>query len=137
MIWFCWVLWYIHLCTLFIIIIIIMSCRQHGYLRPSLATSPYHSSPPAGLQGYILCPHIVAVCDLIYTYILNIYFLVSLGFMAYQPLYIFQCQVPFYPYILNMISIQILLITFLNEPELFFFCDRLNGSTYFYQIRII
>ena len=45
-----------------IIIIIIMSCRQHGYHWPSLATSPYHSSPPAGLQGYILCPHIVAVC---------------------------------------------------------------------------
>ena len=39
-----------------------MSCRQHEYPRPSLATSPYHSSPPAGLQGYILCPHIVAVC---------------------------------------------------------------------------
>ena len=45
-----------------IIIIIIMSCRQHGYHWPSLATSPYHSSSPAGLQGYILCPHIVAVC---------------------------------------------------------------------------
>ena len=45
-----------------LIIIIIMSCRQHGYPWPSFATSPYHSSPPAGLQGYILCPHIVAVC---------------------------------------------------------------------------
>ena len=44
------------------IIIIIMSCRQHGYPWPSLATSPYHSSPPAGLLGYILCPHIAAVC---------------------------------------------------------------------------
>ena len=39
-----------------------MSRRQHGYPWPSLAISPYHSSPPAGLQGYILCPHIVAVC---------------------------------------------------------------------------
>ena len=39
-----------------------MSCRQHRYLRPSLATSPYHSLPPAGLQGYILCLHIAAVC---------------------------------------------------------------------------
>ena len=39
-----------------------MSCRQHGYPLPSLTTSPYHSFPPAGLQGYILCPHIVAVC---------------------------------------------------------------------------
>ena len=44
------------------IIIIIMSRRQRGYPWPSLAISPYHSSPPAGLQGYILCPHIVAVC---------------------------------------------------------------------------
>ena len=44
------------------IYIIIMSCHQHRYPWPSLATSPYHSSPPAGLQGYILCPHIVAVC---------------------------------------------------------------------------
>ena len=43
-------------------VIIIMSCRQHGYPWPSLATSPYHSSPPAGLQGYILCLHIAAVC---------------------------------------------------------------------------
>ena len=43
-----------------IIIIIIMSCRQHGYPWPSLATSPNHSSPPAGLQDYIPCPHIAA-----------------------------------------------------------------------------
>ena len=43
-------------------IIIIMSCRQHGYPRPPLATSPYYSSPLAGLQGYIPCPHIAAVC---------------------------------------------------------------------------
>ena len=42
-----------------------MSRRQHGYPWPSLATSPYHSSPPAGLQGYILCPHIVAVCKFV------------------------------------------------------------------------
>ena len=39
-----------------------MSCRQHGYPWPSLATSPSHSSPPAGLLGYIPCPHIAAVC---------------------------------------------------------------------------
>ena len=47
------------------IYIYIMSCRQHGYPWPSLATSPYHSSPPAGLQSYILCPHIVAVCKFV------------------------------------------------------------------------
>ena len=40
------------------IIIIIMSCRQHGYLWPSLATFPYRSSLPAGLLGYIQCPHV-------------------------------------------------------------------------------
>ena len=44
------------------IIIIIMSCRQHGYLWPSLATSPYHSSLLAGLQGYIPYLHIATVC---------------------------------------------------------------------------
>ena len=39
-----------------------MSCRQHGYPWPSLATSPYHSSLLAGLQGYIPYPHIAAIC---------------------------------------------------------------------------
>ena len=39
-----------------------MSRRLRGYPRPSLAISPYHSSPPAGLQGYIPCPHTAAVC---------------------------------------------------------------------------
>ena len=34
-----------------------MSYRLHGYL----ATSPYRSSPPAGLQIYIPYPHIAAV----------------------------------------------------------------------------
>ena len=42
-----------------IVIIIIMSCLQHGYPRPSLDTSPNHSSLLAGLQGYIPYPHIV------------------------------------------------------------------------------
>ena len=45
-----------------IIIIIIMSCRQQGYPSPSLATSPYRSSRPVGLQGYISYPHIAAEC---------------------------------------------------------------------------
>ena len=48
-----------------IIIIIIMSRRLRGYPWPSLAISPYHSSPPAGLQGYIPCPHIAAVCKFV------------------------------------------------------------------------
>ena len=45
-----------------IIMIIIMSCRKHGYPWPSLATSPCRSSYPAGLQGYIPYPHIAAGC---------------------------------------------------------------------------
>ena len=45
-----------------IVIIIIMSCQQHGYPWPSLATSPYSSSLLAGLQGYIPYPHRAAVC---------------------------------------------------------------------------
>ena len=53
---------YIYIYVYIYIYIIIMSCRQHGYPWLSLATSPYYSSPPAGLLGYILCPHIAAVC---------------------------------------------------------------------------
>ena len=39
-----------------------MSCHLHGYPSPSLATSPYHSSLLASLQGYIPYPHLAAVC---------------------------------------------------------------------------
>ena len=42
--------------------IYIMSCRQHGYLWPSLATSSYRSSRLAGLHGYIPYPHRAVVC---------------------------------------------------------------------------
>ena len=45
--------------------IIIMSRRLRGYPWPSLAISPYHSSPPAGLQDYNPCPHIAAVCKFV------------------------------------------------------------------------
>ena len=45
-----------------LIIIIIISCRQHGYPRPSLTTSQNRSSALAGLQGYIPYPHIAVVC---------------------------------------------------------------------------
>ena len=48
-----------------LIIIIIMSRRLRGYPWPSLAISPYHSSPPAGLQDYNPCPHIAAVCKFV------------------------------------------------------------------------
>ena len=44
-----------------IIIIIILSCRQHGYPWPSLAIPPYSSSLLAGPQGYIPYPHRAAV----------------------------------------------------------------------------
>ena len=57
---------YMYICiNLYIIIIIIMSRRLRGYPWPSLAISPYHSSPPAGLQDYNPCPHIAAVCKFV------------------------------------------------------------------------
>ena len=43
-------------------IIIILSCHQHGYPWPSLATPPYRSSLLAGPQGYVPYPHIAAGC---------------------------------------------------------------------------
>ena len=43
-------------------IIIIISCRRHGYPWSLLATSPYRSSPLVGLQGHIPYPHIAAEC---------------------------------------------------------------------------
>ena len=42
--------------------IIIMSCWENGYPWHSLATSPYRSSPLAGLQRYTPYPQIAAVC---------------------------------------------------------------------------
>ena len=54
-----------YVCIYLSIFIIIMSRRLRGYPWPSLAISPYHSSPPAGLQGYIPCPHIAAVCKFV------------------------------------------------------------------------
>ena len=53
---------YSYIVIIYIYIIIIMSRRLRGYPWPSLAISPYHSLPPAGLQGYIPCPHTAAVC---------------------------------------------------------------------------
>ena len=47
--------------TIFIILTI-MSCRQHGFPWPSLAISPYRSSPLVGLQGYNPYPYRAAVC---------------------------------------------------------------------------
>ena len=49
-------------CITFFHIIIILSCYQHGYPWPSLATRPYCSSLPAGPQGYTLYSHRAAVC---------------------------------------------------------------------------
>ena len=68
----------------YIIIIILMSYRQHGYPWPSLATSRYRSSPLAGLQGYIPYPHRAAV------YMFELVVLLLLGHMwgPYGYLYI-------------------------------------------------
>ena len=46
----------------YFIIIIILSCHQHGYPWPSFATHPYCSSLLVGPQGYIQYPHRAAVC---------------------------------------------------------------------------
>ena len=51
-----------HTHTLEYIIIIILSCRQHGYPWSSLATSPCRSSLLVGLQGYIPYPYIAVEC---------------------------------------------------------------------------
>ena len=66
LLWLGWGLWHIKHCWLFnaksCLYIIIMSCHGHGYPLPSLATSPYRSSPLVGLQGHIPYPHIAAEC---------------------------------------------------------------------------
>ena len=43
-------------------VIIILSCHQHEYSWPYVATPPYRSSLPAGPQGYTLYTHRAAVC---------------------------------------------------------------------------
>ena len=53
---------YMYIYTDMMMMIIIMSRRRHWYPRPSLATSPFRSSPLAGLQGHIPYPHIAAGC---------------------------------------------------------------------------
>ena len=45
-----------------IIIIIVMSCYQHGYPWPSLDTPSYFPLLPVGLLGYIPYRHRAAVC---------------------------------------------------------------------------
>ena len=45
-----------------IYIIIIVSCRLHGYPWPYFATPPYRSSLLVGPQGYIPYPHRAVVC---------------------------------------------------------------------------
>ena len=53
-----------HIHNIYIYIYISSSCRaaSTGIPDPLSPLLPFHSSPPAGLQDYILCPHIVAVC---------------------------------------------------------------------------
>ena len=52
------------------------------------------------------------------TYKLNIYDLVWLTFMAYQPLSLIQCQILFIRiFFMFIICEHVLLITFLNDPE--------------------
>ena len=44
---------------------IILSCHQHRYPWPSLATPPYRSSLLAGPQGYTRYPHRATVCKFV------------------------------------------------------------------------
>ena len=73
MIWFDWVLWHINHCRLF-------NVKSSLYI--------YIKYIGFGLVGFYGISTIVGylMSNHLYTYILNIYDLVRLGFMAYQPL---------------------------------------------------
>ena len=93
-------------------IIILMSCRLHGYPWPSLATSPYHSSPLAGLLGNIPYSHIAAEC------MFNLVVLLLLGHVLGPQEYITYELVPASPAVSGMSgssrTSSILLATFLS-----------------------
>ena len=73
MIWFGWVLWHINHCRVF-------NAKSSLYI--------YNKYIGFGLVGFYGISTIAGYLmpNLLYTYILNIYDLVWLGFMAYQPL---------------------------------------------------
>ena len=76
-------------------------CHHHHVVPPariSLTLSrhfSYHSSPPAGLQDYILCPHIVAVCKFVLVILLlHIHMWGSIGVHRLWALPCFSSSVP-------------------------------------------
>ena len=73
----------------------------------------------------------------LYTYILNIYDLVWFGLVLWHINHcrLFNAKSSLYMYIKYMICKHILLITFLNAPELTFY-TQLNVFKYFYLKRI-
>ena len=72
-----------------------MTCGKHGYPWPSLSTSPYHSSPSAGLRGYIPNHHIAAVRNLKiikgFRTIVFIFSVISTKFRPICPPAFFRC----------------------------------------------
>ena len=133
-----------------------MSRRQCGYPWPSLAISPYHSSPPAGLQGYILCPHIVAVCRFVLVVpLLHIHMWGPQEYIAYELVlaspavscvsgsfvgnFIFKWVTtylfaPRYCYFFYTVKWFKVLLTNTNNfiQHYSFVCTQLNGSKYCY-----
>ena len=77
-----WVLWYINHCMLFNAISSLYIYIKYIWF---------------GLVGFYGISTIVGYLmpNPLYTYILNIYDLVWLGFMAYQPLYVIECHILF------------------------------------------
>ena len=126
---------------IYIYILIIKSCRKHGYPWHSLATSPYRSSPTAGLQGYIPYPHIAAVCmfELVVLFLLGHMWgvhrstsLMSLSLLLQQcPACLFRLTI--YIYIYVQIYLFIYLTLFISL-YLYIYINQLNPTSFFLPI---
>ena len=92
MIWFAWVLWHINHCRLFYAIFSLYIYIKYIWF---------------GLLGFYGISTIVGYLmpNSLYIYILNIYDLVWLGFMANQRLYLFNAKSSLYIYILNIYNL--------------------------------
>ena len=94
--------------SIYIYIYIIASCRWHGYLWPSFASSPYRSSPPAGLLDYISYSRIAAVCmfDLVIRH--PAFARPYVGVHIYIYIYIYIYTIYIYIYILSISYIYVI-----------------------------
>ena len=81
-VWFSWVLWHINHCKLF---------------NAKYSLYKYTKHIGFGVVGFYGIPTIAGYLrpNPLYTYILNIYDLIWLSFMAYQPLLVIKCQILF------------------------------------------